>query len=487
MPRRRQEDTSNEVFDNVIESLTKGTGFKLSSKSEVLNQRKKVRTPIEALNCILGGGIPFGTIVQSYGPPRAGKSTWMYQMMGNFQKEYPNGVAVIIDTESSADGGRLEYLGVNTSKVLRLPSTSIESGFLALLKLLENKSTNPELKDVPVFVIWDTISKGLAQDGSTQSRMNAQDRARIIKNYMSPVMAQIEKQDFILGLLNQVIYTTDSYGNRKMDSGGGIALKHDVHLSTRMNVSGDGDRSNGFLLSRTSIVDIDKSKLGPEISGIPVIIDVKEGGLIDEVRSFTDYMARLGFFVNSSGWYRYDDLMNKYKLNPFYKILEWNNKSYRYNDIQDLMKNDKLMYLTMRYLFMTYIAEMYKLQSKVMEDYYNSVIKELRELFDPAELYMSDNETKINEYLEFLKTNDELLAKIKNNLPNCDAICLKCGEPKDRLSDCSSCSSDMVVSKKVAEQLISRLEINVDTAEEVKVEDAASDSEEVSEVVADAE
>ena len=222
--KKNNQSETSEVFDNVLESLAKGTDFKLSSNSSVLTERAKVRTPIEALNCILGGGLPFGTVAQSYGPPKVGKSTWMYQMLGIFQKTYPNGVAMVIDMEASADGERIEYLGVDTSKLLRLPATSIENGFLSLMKVLENKSKIEELKDVPVFVIWDTISKGLAQDGATQSRMNAMDRARVIKNYMSPVMAEIEKQDFILCLLNQVIYNVDSYGNRKMDSGGGIAL-----------------------------------------------------------------------------------------------------------------------------------------------------------------------------------------------------------------------------------------------------------------------
>lgn len=160
---------------DVLSELIKGTGFEVSSVAEVLTQRGKVSTPLEVVNSILGGGIPFGTVLQSYGPPRGGKSTWMYQTMGRFQKEYPDGISVIIDTESSADGNRLSYLGVDISKVLLLPSTSIEEGFLSLLQMLQNKKKVDKLKDAPVFAIWDTISKGLAQSESTQSRMNAMD------------------------------------------------------------------------------------------------------------------------------------------------------------------------------------------------------------------------------------------------------------------------------------------------------------------------
>lgn len=169
MARKNKEEVIE--FDNPIEALAHGTGFELGIMTKVLNSRKKVHTPIEALNCILGGGLPFGTVAQSYGEPKVGKSTWMYQMMGEFQRQYPSGISAIIDSESSADNDRLTYLGVNINKVLRLPATSIESGFLSLLKMLSNKEDNSKLKDVPVFVVWDTISKGLAQDNSTQSRI----------------------------------------------------------------------------------------------------------------------------------------------------------------------------------------------------------------------------------------------------------------------------------------------------------------------------
>ena len=474
MARRSSQSESSEVFDNVLESLAKGTDFKLSSNSNVLTERPKVRTPIEALNCILGGGLPFGTVAQSYGPPKVGKSTWMYQMLGIFQKTYPNGVAMVIDMEASADGERISYLGVDTSKLLRLPATSIESGFLQLMKVLENKQQSDQLKDVPVFVIWDTISKGLAQDSSTQSRLNAMDRARIIKNYMSPVMAQIEKQDFILCLLNQVIYKTDNYGNQKMDSGGGIALKHDVHFSTRITPAGDEWNGN-FKIKTKSAICIDKSKLGPEMSNIPMIIDNQEGGIIDEVRSFFDYVLNLGFINNSKGWYNFNDLLSREQLNPFYFIIANRNKSYRYDDILRLFREDKLIYNIFRYLLMEFLASMFKLQAKVMSSYKSECLAEIRRDYDPPELYLQDNEDKISEVLENLKKNNTTYSILLENLDNAEdkAICLDCGAIIDNLSPCNQCGSNLVVTRDTAKKLIDRLnsdnsnnDINVDTEKE---------------------
>lgn len=461
---RKKADSSApaaEAFDNILEGLAKGTDFKLSSNSSVLTERPKVRTPIEALNCILGGGLPFGTVAQSYGPPKVGKSTWMYQMLGIFQKTYPNGVAMVIDMEASADGDRIQYLGVDTSKLLRLPATSIESGFLQLMKVLENKQQHEQLKNVPVFVIWDTISKGLAQDGSTQSRMNAMDRARVIKNYMSPVMAEIEKQDFILCLLNQVIFNVDSYGNRKMDSGGGIALKHDVHFSTRITSSSD-DWNGNFKLRTRSKIDIDKSKLGPEIWGIPMVIDNQEGGIIDEVMSFVDYLVNLGFITNAKGWYNFNDLLEREKLHPFYQTIYENNKSYRYDEIVNMFKENKLMYDIMRYMLMEFLADMYKLQGKVMKSYKEECLQEIRTECNPAELYLRDDEAEIEKMINQLIENEDVTSRVED----CKAICLDCGTTSDYVYTCSHCGGSHVVTQATAQSLLNRLNPAPEESEE---------------------
>lgn len=457
MARRKSSDESAEQFDNAIEALAKGTGFQLGIKTKVLTSRNRVRTPIEVLNILLGGGLPFGTVAQSYGPPKVGKSTWLYQMMGIFQKQYPNGISVIIDNEASADNERISFLGVDTNKVLRLPASSIEAGFLALLKMLENKSNSEQLKDVPVFVIWDTISKGLAQDNSTQSRMNAQDRARIIKNYMSPVIAEIEKHDFILGLLNQVIYNTDSYGNKKMDSGGGIALKHDVHFSTRLTPGSDTWEGN-FLVRRATRMDIDKSKIGPEIGNIPILLDIREGGIIDEVGSFLEYFLWGGFINQTSGWYKIKELLEANKLNPFYKIYADKDSSYRYGDLLNMIKENPDFYHALRLFFMNYLADMYKLQAKVMHDYTEECVAILRTYYDPADYFLMDNQEKRQEVIRKLMDNAELFDTIESRLDDCQAICLDCGMVHDDLYPYCECGEgSLVVSRDVARSIIDEI------------------------------
>lgn len=369
---------------DLITSLLKDTDFEVMTDTRLLTGRRKVRTPIEVLNCLLGGGFPLGIIAHCYGEPRGGKSTLFYQTMGIFQKQYPDGIAVIIDMESSADPNRLKALGVDYDEVVRLPATSIENGFLALMKLLKNKEDNPLLKEVPIFVIWDTISKGLATDNQAQSRVAAMDRARIIKNYMGELQKSIEKHDFFLGLINQIIYKTDFYGNTKVSAGGGIALQHDNQISLFVELNGDTYNDYNMLVKRYGKIWIDKSKISPEMSEIMYHMDVTNGAYILERDSFIDTMINTGFIDSGKAWVKLkrtyehefsDDLvkeiMNSYDMNL--------DKSWRQGDFFEEFVNNNVLYTIMQHMYMNMIESQFKLQAEVIREYHLSVLSKLKD------------------------------------------------------------------------------------------------------------
>lgn len=366
-------------YNEALSVLMDGTNFEINSESEVLTSCKlRTKTPIEVLNILLGGGLPLSGIYHTWGSPKGGKSTWLYQSMGMFQEQYPNGVCCIVDTESSADSNRLKALGVDPSNVMRLPTTSIESGFKALLKVIKNKQNNKELKDLPLFIIWDTISRGQATDDSSQSRMNAMDRARVIKNYLPQLSAEVEKQPFILGLINQVIQTTDSYGNVKLLSGGGVALQHDNHLSLKiMPKSEEADGS--FVVSKTSLMSIDKSKISPEVKNIPVRIDVTKGGVIDEKASFLDFCCEcVNLCNNGGGWYSLTSTFSEC-LGQYAGLLEPFNKKYRFNDLKKRFCGDEIFYNLARFAVANYLSNIYSLQKEIMQDYKDSIESWIKE------------------------------------------------------------------------------------------------------------
>jgi RecA/RadA recombinase len=371
-------------LNETMNVLLNGTEFEVMTNSKVLTTRKKVKTPIEALNCLLGGGLPVGIIAHIYGEPRGGKSTFFYQVMGLFQKQYPDGISIIIDMESSADPERLKILGVDVDRVVRLPATSIENGFLALLKLIQNKEETDALKDVPIFVIWDTISKGLATDSTIQSRMAAMDRARVIKGYMSEIQKHIEKQDFFLGLINQIIYTTDKYGNRKATAGGGIALQHDNQISFFVKLENDEYDEYGMLVNRVGSMKIDKSKISPEIQSIPYYMDVTNGAKIKDKESFFSYMNRIGIVdQGSKGWYSHSvfyehEGSDEYTKRILDKLGMDRSRRMRWNDFKEFYFQD-VAYDLLKHVYMNLIEKKFALQKEVMKEYHMKVIEDIKE------------------------------------------------------------------------------------------------------------
>ena len=400
----------SDSYKDLVKELTEGTDFSISSDVAVLSERPRIRFPVEALNCIFGGGIPFGTIMHTYGPSKSGKSTICYLAMAEFQKQYPDGVCAVIDSEASSDGSRLKYFGIDLNRVLRLPATSLEAGFIALNKMLDNKEKNKKLKGIPVFCVYDSLS-GKAQDDSANSRMNAMDRARVIKSYLGPLMSRLEKHDFILCLINQIVNNVDRYGNQKESFGGGASLLHFSHISLHLH-KGDTDYINGFAIRTNSSFDVEKTKISPEIMNIPLIIDVTDGGKTDEVRSFCDYMYNLGYIVHKSNSSKYNIegfLSDKLLAdNPTISIVKDFSKEYRnYTALEQTVKDNKILYDAMRYLLMVKLTSIYGLQKEIIDPYMAKVRQEIIEELPEdnlTRLALLGNNTQV-------KTSEEDLSK----------------------------------------------------------------------------
>lgn len=474
----------NLSMNDLVSALMADTNFDVSKDTNVLSQRIKVETPLIALNCILGGGVPLGSVDESFGFPKSGKSTWLYQTMGKFQKKYSNGLGVILDNESSADDSRLEFFGVDTSRVLRLPSSSIEAGFLNLLQMLKNKSKSQQAKEMPVFIVWDSISKGLAQDGATQSRMNAQDRARVIKNYMSEILPEVEKHNMILFLINQVVFETDRYGNRKVKSGGGVGLEHDVHFKVKTELSNADEYIGPMLVGRYSKLDIVKSKFSPEFNNIPIYIDIANGGAIDEIRSFVDYLVNLGLIPNLAGYYKIEGtLVPKYKHTPFYeesiKPL-W--KALRYSALIDIVRANPHMVDCLQLILMDYIGEIYKLQRNVMEDYYTELSEKYAKESSLYEYRIYDTEGVLSDLLDNLVANPEVLEKVREHTSkdSTDPVCMDCGSSLEYHESCPNCKSNKVLSMSSARYVVSKLSESSESTPEDSTDTTNSSEGEIS-------
>lgn len=378
---------SNEIADTFSE-LMKDTQFVLADTGSLMTARGKVRTPLYVLNCILGGGVPLSVISEASGPPSSGKSTFFYQTAGLFQKQYPKGVVMILDIEASMDNSRLKTLGVDTSRVLRLPSTTMESAFKNLFVVLEKVAKKIECGESDInelFVVYDTISTGGTEKQHTaaiegKGVMNAggmQEAARVLKQNIANLFPYIERIPIHLGLLNQV-FTQFGTWTSSVSSGGGFGLKHGAHIHFNFS-KGNEVLEDGFLVENKGSMKLEKSKLSPKILDIPCNIDITKGGIIDEVGSFVEYISHTNIGIIKTGsWYSIKDTID-YAVENYgidRSCLVKYDRNIRRNDLYDAIRDDKDLLNLLQVRLIDFINSKYTAQREVNGDYREELIKD---------------------------------------------------------------------------------------------------------------
>lgn len=368
------EDLSEDIM-----KLMEGTEAHLVSDTSagVMHDRAKVETPIPQLNCILGGGIPMGIIIEAYGEPASGKSSTWYQTMGNFQKEYPEGISIIVDTEASVDSRRMPFMGCDPKRCLRIPATTIESGFKQVFTILDKKEQNEKIRNNPVFIIWDTIGIGVTDkqhETNDQFSGGMLEKAKLLKFELSNLLPRIEKQPIVVVLLNQVTTKMGRYGS-SLTSGGGWGLKHNAHL--RLLYKGGATEFDGiYAMIKHSTVSMDKSKISPLFNDLSLRIDNSRGGVVDPVRSMISYATDelgyigLGTWCNSN---RLCELHPEY-IGKFGKFLD-PNKKFRYNELVEYCYDNYDYILLLMLTFCEEISQRYIYQAEVCAPYIE-VLKE---------------------------------------------------------------------------------------------------------------
>lgn len=137
-----------------------------------------------ALNKVMGGGIPFGKILELFGEESSGKSLLAYDFA--YCAQYLDGVVLWVDAEQSFTNAWAEANGLDLSRVVVYRETSIEkiSDWIAMQALYwRSQLTHNE----PILLVLDSIS-ALDTDQNIDSQMDGAsadmgNRAKAIYKY----------------------------------------------------------------------------------------------------------------------------------------------------------------------------------------------------------------------------------------------------------------------------------------------------------------
>jgi len=225
---------------SIVEGLRKinkdQDGGAMLMSGGVADDISKRSSGILSLDIVLGGGYPYGRIIEIYGPEGAGKTTLTLHAIEAVQRA--GGACMFIDAEHALVPQYAEALGVDLSKlILDQPSCGEEA-----LELIENAASLMKPGDL---IVVDSVA-ALTPQAEIDGEMGASHmglHARLMGQAMRKLAGVLSRSGVIVIFINQ---TRDKIGimfGSPVTTTGGNALK--FYASMRIETKRSGAVKKG--------------------------------------------------------------------------------------------------------------------------------------------------------------------------------------------------------------------------------------------------
>ena len=256
-----------------------------------------------------GGGIPAGRITEITGLEQSGKSLVSGHILAETQKK--QGVAVLIDTETSVSVEYLKAIGVDTDKLLYVHVDTVEDIFATIDNIIA--TVRKSSKDRLVTIVTDSVSAAstkiemaadYAKDGYATTK------AILISKAMRKLTSTIGRQNIALVFTNQLRQKMGVMFGDPWTTSGGKALA--FHASVRIRLKSMGQIKKG---ATTEVVGgkceatVVKNRMGPPQRKAAFEIYFNRG--IDDIGSWITTLKTHKIFKQGGSYYSYTDSKGK--------------------------------------------------------------------------------------------------------------------------------------------------------------------------------
>lgn len=296
-------------------------------------------------------GLKHGAITVIYGQTGAGKSTLTYQIVGNIQKNDPEGKPwLVVDIESSFDAQYAEARGMDLDRVDVMPVQEwIDEALEGVRQLI--------MTEEYAGVIVDSIHGQAAKrdDKSIEDERSVGALPMKITQFIQTTKAAVAKSGVMMILIGQARDNMDKYGDA-IHLTGGNQLKHDADLTLQMTRSDATSRCDGIIpKSKTegqrydghmALIKVEKARgrgMGKRFT-MPFLNSegFSEHRCLIEEAAIADWGKEI--FNTTSHHYRWTDVNGEeIKLNGKAKLLEY----FSGNEVElDRLQNEVLGYIS---------------------------------------------------------------------------------------------------------------------------------------------
>lgn len=294
----------------------------------------KFTSGIASLDLALGGGWPYGRIIEVYGPESSGKSSLCLFAMAEVQKLGKR--VAFIDLENALDPMLAEMYGVDTNNMyLGYPDTG-EAAFA----IIEGLAQTGEFG----CIVLDSVSAILpnAEREEDVGKSLPAIQARLMSQALRRLVGVLGKSQTTVFFVNQIREKVGvMYGSPEITSGGRAlsfyaSQRINVRIDTFLDEKGKEQKSRDGAFGHKTNIQVSKNKVAPPFKRAGFILEYGKG--FDKYYDVLLVAEELGIIGKGGAWYNYVP-EDKSLIAEGEENLRWQGRN---NLLNDLKSNHKL-------------------------------------------------------------------------------------------------------------------------------------------------
>lgn len=294
-----QNDDKQKALNMALSQIEKqfGKGSVMKMGEQPIAKIPTVSTGSLGLDIALGaGGLPYGRIVEIYGPESSGKTTLTLSAIAEAQKQ--GKTCAFIDAEHALDPIYAEKLGVNIEDLLvSQPDTGEQA-----LEICDMLVRSGAVELVVIDSVAALVPKAEIEGEMGDSHMGL--AARLMSQALRKLTGNIKRANCCVIFINQIRMKIGvMFGNPETTTGGN-ALK--FYSSVRLDIRRIGAIKKGDeVVGNETRVKVVKNKVAPPFKQAE--FDILYGEGISRLGEIIDLGVKHEIVDKSGAWYSYGD------------------------------------------------------------------------------------------------------------------------------------------------------------------------------------